>query len=407
MRKEEFVFIFIFAFILFGANVSATGVSVEDVSSTLKRVTISGASSLYAYEVNFSVNSGSIGSVVSANFLGPTSEATYGSSESGGYLFVYGSRLDPGRSGKSGSGDLFNITFTTLDLTLKGLMAIDTSGEEEHVTYNALTGGTTGGGGTTSGTVPPIETEKNIDLIVVPSEIIIDIISGEKEKKEIVIRNVGDRVTLNIVLNQLEEVIKFRERSFALGSGEERTLVFDVTGPNRGLIVGTIEFQEGETAHAKIPVIINTRSENFLFDAKVAVPFGFKKLNIGENLIVDVVLVQVGPREKVDVAANYIIKDFNGNTLLEESETFFVLGEKTLSKELITSALEPGKYVVGLEIVYPGAFAVSSTQFEVAERSPPIDINIIIIAAAIIVITAVLAVVIWAVRRSPSAKKKK
>ena len=53
---------------------------------------------------------------------------------------------------------------------------------------------------------------------------------------------------------------------------------------------------------------------------------------------------------------------------MQESETFSVLGEKKYSKEFATQQLLPGKYVLSLEIVYPGAFAISSAQFQVVEK---------------------------------------
>jgi len=70
--------------------------------STLRRVTISNASDLYGYEINFSIDSGSVGSVASSNFLGATSEATYRSNQKNDYLYVYGSRLDSAKAGKTG-----------------------------------------------------------------------------------------------------------------------------------------------------------------------------------------------------------------------------------------------------------------------------------------------------------------
>ncbi len=190
---------------------------------------------------------------------------------------------------------------------------------------------------------------------------------------------------------------------FGIAYDSNNDLVY--TGLDSGLIVGTIKFEENGVVYAEVPVIINTRSKNFLFDVRISVPLEFIKLEVGGNLFVDVEIIQIGPREKVDVVANYVIKDFSGNTLLEESETFFVLGEKTFSKELITSALEPGKYVIGLEIVYPGAFAVSSDQFEILTREEfEININILIIISAILMIIVSVIVVIWAVRKKPLIK---
>lgn len=260
-------------------------------------------------------------------------------------------------------------------------------------------GGSSGGGGsTTSGKkIVKQEDKKVIDLTIIPNEFIIDIIFGDEKEERIAIKNFGDRATLNVVLNQLENVIKFRESSFSLNKGEEKTLIFDVVGPDRGLIVGTIRFEEEGILRAEVPVIINTRSKNFLFDVKVTTPIGFENLKIGENLVVDIKILQIGSREEADVVVNYIVKDFNGNTLLEENETFLILEEKSFSKEIVTSGLEPGKYVLGLEIVYPGGFAVTSMEFDTSPQLSPLgNVNeqklIIMVSAVVIILGAVIGV---------------
>jgi len=137
----------------------------------------------------------------------------------------------------------------------------------------------------------------------------------------------------------------------------------------------------------------------------------YRTISAGENIPAQIDLQQVGPQEKVDVVANYIIKDFSGNNYLEDSETFYVLGDKSFTKDFYTANLPPGKYVLALEIVYPGAFATSSVQFEVLQKEEPVsnffDKNLVLIIALSAAIAFVLCAIVLVVRRSRRIKPKR
>jgi hypothetical protein len=78
------------------ASVSAIGVSQDDVSATLAQLSVSSASNLYGYEVNFSY-SGSVSDVTFSGFLGGTTSSGYLTRR--GYLYVYESKLDNTQTG--------------------------------------------------------------------------------------------------------------------------------------------------------------------------------------------------------------------------------------------------------------------------------------------------------------------
>lgn len=403
MQKR--VSVFLFLVVLLSTAVSAVSVSLSEVNSTFSQLTISNAVDMYAYEVNISIDSGTIGTVTSGNFLGSTSVATYGSNQKNGYLFVYGSRLDSSGTAVSGSGVLANITHTG-DLTLKGLLAIDSDEDEEYESYNVASSNTSGdssGTGSSSGTADILTGTGSSDLVIVPSSLSVNVVEGVINEEQITILNNGDEsIALEITTSNLDEYVTFDDTTFTLTPGEERTINLRFLVDERGLITGKIILRSGGASVEEIPVAINVRSENFLFDAKISLNQRGNKVLVGNNMEIAVELLQVGPEEKVDVVANYLIKDFEGNELVQESETFFVLGRKTIIKEINTEGLPPGKYVLGLEIVYPGAFAVSSTQFEVVENNPVNFIaNNIVFVAAGVVIVFLLVVVVWAVVRRP------
>jgi hypothetical protein len=133
------------------ASVSAIGVSQDDVSATLAQLSVSSASNLYGYEVNFSY-SGSVSDVTFSGFLGGTTSSGYLTRR--GYLYVYESKLDNTQTGVSGSGSLFQVTHSG-DLEVCGLLAVYANGSEQSISYcDSNDGGSTnstGGSNSTSG----------------------------------------------------------------------------------------------------------------------------------------------------------------------------------------------------------------------------------------------------------------
>ena len=93
-----------------------------------------------------------------------------------------------------------------------------------------------------------------------------------------------------------------------------------------------------------------------------------KILRVGKNLKSNITLIPVADNLRFDVTANYSIKDFEGNILLVESETFLIDNLTYFVKEFQVNNLNPGKYVLSLELIYPDGVAISSSQFEVRNR---------------------------------------
>jgi len=162
--------------------------------------------------------------------------------------------------------------------------------------------------------------------------------------------------------------------------------------------------KKGNKILAEIPVVINVKSSNFLFD--VALSVDKRIIGEGEDINVQVDLDQIGSGEGLDVAVTYVIKDFSGNNYFEISETFFVEGEKSYIKSLDSKGLPLGDYIVGLEVVYPGAFATASTKFSVKKIRRILDANSNLIVILVSGVVAVLAVgaITWVVRRTKTPK---
>src|SRR3989344_5026587 len=372
-----------FLVLIFISLSSAYSVSVSEVNSTYTEVNITDAEDLYGYEVNLTY-SGDL-SVEQGTFLDDEDvSGTYGATTKGDTLYVYGVRLDSSQSGVSGNGNLFYVVHAGT-ITLRGATSAGTT-----TSTGTSSGSSTGGGLTSQGNVGAVNIE------AVPSSLNIDVISNRPESREITLINRGSSEVTIVVQSSGFEGLDAIDLlgSVRIPAGQERVIAFDIAPIERGLILGKFLLKVNNVVVGEIPVIINVRSENFLFDSSIIVPLSYKSLSSGDSLKAQINLIQVGSQEKVDVVASYIIKDFEGRIFLEETETFFVLNQKDFVKDFETLGLPPGKYVLGLEIVYPGAFAVSSTQFEIKDNLlfNPLVVAIILIVVLIII---VISVVLW------------
>jgi hypothetical protein len=91
----------------------------------------------------------------------------------------------------------------------------------------------------------------------------------------------------------------------------------------------------------------------------------------------------------LDVTLNYVIKDFSGKTYLTKSETLLVENRMNFDRNFDTGMLPLGKYVVYLDVIYPGGVAPSSAHFDIIEKSAA-DIFAIILFILIIGILIIL-----------------
>ncbi|HLA22934.1 MAG TPA: hypothetical protein VJZ93_00140 [Candidatus Nanoarchaeia archaeon] len=270
-------------------------------------------------------------------------------------------------------------------------VANPSSGDSEEESSSGGGGGGGGGGGSVATTAI-----RQGDLFVNPEEVVISVVEGVEEYREITLKNNG-QLSLPLttsVEGELKDILLLNKERIMLPPGVETTLGMIVTLKEKELLTGKIIIAYSIFTR-EVPVVVGSKSENFLFDISVYLSEEFKQVNPGDKVIAQFNLLEVGANEKVDVAATYIIKDFQGQNHYEESETFFVDGEKSYSKEFLTDGLPVGKYALGYEIAYPGAFATSSVTFDVIE---PKAKSFLIIAIILFSMTAVIILVIWVVK---------
>lgn len=193
------------------------------------------------------------------------------------------------------------------------------------------------------------------------------IVSGESQTNEVIITNTGTSV-LNIQLSVtgIESYLLFNSNELTLNPGQSLPLRFTINAPEPGVYAGKIILKY-QGISKEIMVLLNVVSEGVLFDTTITIPDLYRVLREGQRLPALIELLEVGGETGVDVTMNYVIKDFDGNTRYTESETFYVQGAKSYSKRFSTLGLEPGDYVLGVELIYIGGFATSTAHFRISD----------------------------------------
>ncbi len=242
------------------------------------------------------------------------------------------------------------------------------------------------------------------DFELEPEEINLVMVSGEHEEKMIKIKNTGEeQLTIDLEITGILDLVGIDTNQLILNPKEEKTVLLTITAPESGIFAGKIRFTSGSLRRDAL-VIINVKSSAAsLFDVSLTIPESYKIISPGNNIKAFISLLQIGEPFGVDVTINYIIKDFDGNTLLKETESFFVLKSKSFVKEFIAENLQAGDYIAGIEVIYPEGFATSSAHFNIKTVSAK-DYTLLI-AIIILAILSIIVIIFEILRYKKAGKQ--
>lgn len=243
-------------------------------------------------------------------------------------------------------------------------------------------GGGGGGGDTPTGTLYNLQVE--------PDEFNINLAINTNLEESITITNL-DTETANFTISApgLDGKVLLSENSMSIEPGKSKTLdIVFVALSQTGIFTGSIAIGDEE-----VLVTINIRTVLLLFDSNIVVLNDDYLVPQGNDLQTMVTLLPMGEKQRMDVTLNYVIKDYNDKIYLTKSETLLIEEQIEFQRNFDTGALPLGKYVVGLELIYPNGVAPSSAHFEVTE-APPIDIFSILIWILIILILIILIIIV-------------
>ncbi len=113
---------------------------------------------------------------------------------------------------------------------------------------------------------------------------------------------------------------------------------------------------------------VSSVGKGALFDIIISVPDKYHVIAPGDELVLQVSVIDVKEVGVVDVFLDYTIKDLNGKVILRESETRAVKGDLDFFKEMrLPKTIEEGIYVIEVKVRYGDEVVTSSHQFEVSK----------------------------------------
>jgi len=260
------------------------------------------------------------------------------------------------------------------------------------------TGGDTGGGGGT--TTPTLE----INVNVFPTSFKIPLIVNTNKEETIVVTNPGNsKIIVPVGVTNLSNMILFDMTPFELAPGASKDLKVTFVGLSEtGNFAGNIIIGD-----ESIPVEIIVRTRLLLFDSNIVVLNKDYKVIQGDKLKTQVSLIPMGDKERMDVTLNYVIKDYHNKIYLTKSETLLIDKKMDFKRNFDTGILPPGKYIVGLELVYPNGVAPSSAHFEVVEKERvSLFGKLVFYLILLILLTGILIVILLIIRRKKQIKSR-
>ena len=239
-----------------------------------------------------------------------------------------------------------------------------------------------------------------VNIAVDPSEISLTMAINTAVDRIIEITNLEtSQVTVSVRQSGLDNMVILGETSLQLASGETKNLNVRFVAPGQpGIFTGKILI-----GSRQVLVSLNVKTKLLLFDSNIVVLNKDYKVAQGNKLKTQVTLIPLGDEERLDVTLNYEIKDYDGEIHLTQSETVLVERQMNFKRNFDTGMLSLGKYIVGLELVYPGGVAPSSAHFEIVERIPIDFGNLVFYLIIAIFMVAILIVILLIIRKRKQA----
>lgn len=213
--------------------------------------------------------------------------------------------------------------------------------------------------------------------VITPDQDIVEfqLYQGETTRQYLTLSFTGAGITqASIEAVGLSDMLSLSQNTLAFVPEEEVIVELVVSAsPDKepGIYPGKVLVRTASSL-VTIPVLVEVRSRESLFDAKVTIPAAYKLVAAGKTLPFLVELVNVGLGDKpVDVEMVVLIRDFNNRVLSEAHETFAVTGEFSKYFNIhLSPDMQLDKYFLEIRVTYPPNIVVRSYDtFTVVEES--------------------------------------
>jgi uncharacterized membrane protein len=234
---------------------------------------------------------------------------------------------------------------------------------------------------------------------------------GESIREIIIVTNTGTRVITidKIKVEDVSDFMAISEKSFTLFPGESKNVLIDIFAKDNEFpdaYTGSILF-ESESSTKKANVIVEVKERSPLFD--ISAKLAKTQLIPGENIVAEIIVINMGDLDEIDIVLFYAIKNFEGKVIASRDESLAIKKEIKVTRQLnVPSDIEIGSYVFYAGVTHKEVRAASSEKFEVVDfaLSPIVGARVwIYILLIILAIILIVLYFIWKKRKKKKAKR--
>ena len=226
-----------------------------------------------------------------------------------------------------------------------------------------------GGSGRSSSPIINVITEKVTEFFIQPDYIKQSVKAGNEAFSTF---KVVSKSTKDIIINikpQSENLIKIFPKTFSLPQNQEKNININIKTSEEttpGLYSYNISVESGDIKKKLLYLLLIIKSKNVYFDATIGLSEKSRYIHKGDKITINPTLFNLGDYINEKVTIKYFIKDLNLNNIYEISEEQIINNQTTYSKEIeIPSYLQPGKYIVGVDLRYKDSVGMSTDLFEI------------------------------------------
>lgn len=294
------------------------------------------------------------------------------------------------------------------DIPGKGIYFAEEGASQDVGGSSGGTGGSSGGGsGGSSGGTPRTEVEiisPNADFSFDKNPLIMKIKQGQTRREFLRITNIGgEKLDISLSVQGIKRLVLLDQENFVLLPGQYKDVAIDFFARESefpDIYTGRITARTVQLIKG-VNLILEVEKRSPLFDIRADIKD--KEISPGGILRTEIAMVNVGDQKKVDVALDYVIKNFNDETIFLEHETLAVDKSLILNREFeISDDFPEGEYVFYVKLTYQEEIATSAVPFSVARR----DYSMFYIVGIAIIFGIFLFYIIKSLRRYRPRKEK-
>ena len=266
------------------------------------------------------------------------------------------------------------------------------SGEE--VGEEQLSGGGGGGG------IPAFTLDKD--------QISVSLTPGQVKLEYLIITNTR-KSTIDIKIdNLIPEFVIGGEDVISLGPGESKAVPFYVIArvdaiPD--LYLGKIILSSGSIKR-EILIAVEVESEGALLDVRAEIESKYKKVLPGEYILAQIKLFNLGGEGRKDIDMEYIIRDYNGDEIIKETESLAIETQITFLKKIsIPENVPLGSYVLYVRAIYGNKIASASDNFEIVKTAPFFTPKNILTGLVIVILVIAILIILRLLRKRGRKEK--